>query len=36
MFEEEVRREYHLTKADRIKDVMSKIEVLEKILSTFK
>ena len=36
MFEEEAKREYHLTKSDRIKNVFDTIEVFEKIVNAFK
>lgn len=35
-FEEEVKREYHLTKVDKLENFVNTIEVMEKILSTFK
>jgi len=35
-FEEEVKREYKLTKADRISKTLETIEMMEKILSTLK
>ena len=36
IFEEEVKREYKLTKADRIENMFNSLEMIEKILSTFK
>ena len=35
-FEEEVKREYKLTKADRISKTLDTIEMMEKIISTLK
>ena len=35
-FEDEVKREYKLTKADRIAKTLDTIEMMEKILSTLK
>ncbi len=35
-FEEEVKREYRLTGADRVKDAIDTLDVLSKILSSFK
>ena len=36
LFEEEVKREYKLTKADRLENMFNTLEMLEKVLSTFK
>ena len=36
IFEEEVKREYKLTRIDRIENIFNTVEMLEKILSTFK
>ncbi|MBR3362575.1 MAG: hypothetical protein IKG40_01460 [Bacilli bacterium] len=36
IFEEEAKREYKLTKVDRIENIFNTLEMLEKILSTFK
>ena len=36
IFEEEVKREYRLTKADRLENMFNSLEMIEKILSTFK
>lgn len=35
-FEDEVKREYKLTKADRISKTLDTIEMMEKIISTLK
>lgn len=35
-FEEEVKREYRLTKTDRLENAINTFEMLEKILSTIK
>ncbi len=35
-FEEEVKREYHLSKVDRLERVFNTFEMLEKILVSFK
>ena len=35
-FEDEVKKNYHLTGADRIENMFNTLEMLEKILSTFK
>ena len=36
LFEEEVKKEYRLTKADRLENFFNNFEMLEKILSSFK
>ncbi|MBR2708566.1 MAG: hypothetical protein IKE90_03955 [Bacilli bacterium] len=36
LFEEEVKREYKLTKIDRIENMFNTLEMIEKVLSTFK
>ena len=35
-FEEEVKREYKLTSVDRIENMFNTLEIVQKILSTFK
>lgn len=36
IFEDEVKKEYRLTGADRIKNMIDTLDVLNKIISTFK
>lgn len=36
MFEEEVKREYRLTSADKFENMLNTLEMAQKILSTFK
>ena len=36
LFEEEVKKEYKLTRGDRLENMFNTLEMLEKILSTFK
>ncbi len=35
-FEEEAKKEYHLTRTDKLESVFNTFEMLEKILSSFK
>lgn len=35
-FEDEVKREYRLTGADKVKNMIDTLDVLSKVLSTFK
>ena len=35
-FEEEVKKEYRLTRGDKLENLINTLEMMEKILSTFK